>query len=162
MSDATEVEADVPKKGKLKGLFLAIVVMLIAAGGSFGVFYTGLIDIPFKTEAAKPDSVETKKSPKQAFVALDPLIVPLRSNGSETYLRIVIQLDVYDPYNKEAESLKPRLSDMLLSYLRALSPEDIEDENSLLKLRTHMLHRVRIVIGEGKVRDLLITEFVLN
>ena len=162
MSDATDLEADVPKKGKLKGLLMAIGVMLTAAGGSFGALYTGMVDNPFESGKPEPVTVEAEKKPKQAFVALDPLIVPLRSNGVEAYLRIAIQLDVYEPYKKETESLKPRLTDMLLSYLRALSPEDIEDKNSLLKLRTHMLHRARIVVGEGKVRDLLITEFVLN
>jgi len=162
MSDATELEADAPKKGKSKGLLLSIGVVLIATSVSFGVLYTGVVEIPFKPKKPALAAAEVGKKPKQAFVALDPLIVPLRSNGTEAYLRIAIQLDVYDPYKKETENLKPRLSDMLLSYLRALSPEDIEDQNSLLKLRTHMLHRARIVVGEGKVRDLLITEFVLN
>jgi len=32
----------------------------------------------------------------------------------------------------------------------------------LLRLRSQMLRRVQVVTGEGRVRDLLIMEFVLN
>ena len=39
---------------------------------------------------------------------------------------------------------------------------DIEDPAALARLRAQMLRRIQVVTGEGQVRDLLITEFVLN
>ena len=35
-------------------------------------------------------------------------------------------------------------------------------DERLVRLRAQMLRRVQMVTGEGRVRDLLITEFVLN
>jgi flagellar FliL protein len=32
----------------------------------------------------------------------------------------------------------------------------------MARLRAQMLRRIQVVTGEGRVRDLLITEFVLN
>ncbi len=51
---------------------------------------------------------------------------------------------------------------MLNSYLRAVEVRQLEDPSALLRLRAQMLRRVQIVTGEGRVRDLLISEFVLN
>ncbi|MFL9503735.1 flagellar basal body-associated FliL family protein [Rhodopseudomonas palustris] len=39
---------------------------------------------------------------------------------------------------------------------------EIEDPSAMARLRAQMLRRVQIVTGEGRVRDLLITEFVLD
>ena len=56
----------------------------------------------------------------------------------------------------------PRVLDVLNTYLRAVEVRDLEEPSSLVKLRAQMLRRVQVVTGEGKVRDLLITEFVLG
>jgi flagellar FliL protein len=56
----------------------------------------------------------------------------------------------------------PRILDVLNGYLRAIDIAQLEDPSALLRIRAHMLRRIQIVTGEGRVRDLLITEFVLN
>ena len=58
--------------------------------------------------------------------------------------------------------LAPRILDVLNSYLRAIETASIEDPQAMARLRAQMLRRIQIVTGEGRVRDLLITEFVLN
>ena len=58
--------------------------------------------------------------------------------------------------------LLPRILDVLNGYLRAVETADLENPSALVKLRAQMLRRVQIVTGEGRVRDLLVTEFVLN
>ena len=56
----------------------------------------------------------------------------------------------------------PRIVDILNTYLRAVQPQDLDSPTALLRLRVQMLHRVQVVAGQGVVRDLLITEFILN
>ena len=56
----------------------------------------------------------------------------------------------------------PRVLDTLNTYLRAVDVADLENPAALAKLRAQMLRRVQVVTGEGRVRDLLVTEFVLN
>jgi flagellar protein FliL len=56
----------------------------------------------------------------------------------------------------------PRIVDVLNGYLRAVEVREFEDPAALVRLRAQMLRRVQIVTGEGRVRDLLVTEFVLN
>ena len=56
----------------------------------------------------------------------------------------------------------PRIVDVMNGYLRALDAAELENPAALVRLRAQMLRRIQIVTGEGRVRDLLITEFVLN
>jgi flagellar FliL protein len=77
-------------------------------------------------------------------------------------LRFSAQLEVAEAYKAEVELLKPRVMDVLNGYLRAVEVTDLENPSALFKLRAQMLRRVQIVTGEGRVRDLLIIEFVLN
>ena len=56
----------------------------------------------------------------------------------------------------------PRVLDVLNTYLRAVEVRDLEEPAALARLRAQMLRRVQVVTGEGRVRDLLVTEFVLN
>jgi len=46
--------------------------------------------------------------------------------------------------------------------LRAVDVHDLENRNALIRLRSQMLRRIQLVIGQEQVRDLLIMEFVLN
>jgi flagellar FliL protein len=96
------------------------------------------------------------------FVPLDPLVISLPGNGGRVHLRFTAQLEVAPEYALEVEAVKPRIVDVLNSYLRAVRVAELEDPAILIKLRGQMLRRVQIVTGEGRVRDLLIMEFVLN
>jgi len=58
--------------------------------------------------------------------------------------------------------LKPRIVDVLNGYLRAVTFAEMADPNALARLRGQMLRRIQVVTGEGRVKDLLIMEFVLN
>ena len=72
------------------------------------------------------------------------------------------QLEVEKKYLTEVELLKPRVLDVLNSYLRAVEIRQLQDPGALLKLRAQMFRRVQIATGEGRVRNFLITEFVVN
>ncbi|HEX9857987.1 MAG TPA: flagellar basal body-associated FliL family protein, partial [Paracoccaceae bacterium] len=100
--------------------------------------------------------------PDIAFVPVDPLVISLGSAGTSSHLRMASQLEVAKPHAAEVALLMPRILDVLNSYLRAVEVAQLEDPTALVRLRSQMLRRIQIVTGEGRVRDLLITEFVLN
>ena len=49
-----------------------------------------------------------------------------------------------------------------LGGLTGVATPTIDTVLALIRLRAQMLRRIQVVSGEGRVRDLLITEFVLN
>ena len=56
----------------------------------------------------------------------------------------------------------PRVKDVINSYLQALDEADIDRPAAMTRMRSHLLRRMKIVLGEEGVRDLLITEFILQ
>jgi flagellar FliL protein len=62
----------------------------------------------------------------------------------------------------EVARVMPRVVDVLNTYLRALRLSDLEESSALMRLRGQMLRRVQAVVGEGRVNNLLVMEFVLD
>jgi len=66
------------------------------------------------------------------------------------------------PIGSYITQLKPRIVDVMNTYLNALEARHFEDPVAMLKLRAQLLRRIQIVTGEGRIKDLLIMEFVLQ
>lgn len=165
MADITEVD-DQPKVKKSKRpLMAAMLTTLIGAAGGYFAVSSGLIGSPSTTN--EPHQVQNRTAPTHevldlAFVPLDPIIISFSSGTERKLLRFVGNLEVNPTAIAEVEILKPRIIDILNGYLRALELKDLEEPAALLKIRSDLLHRVRIVAGEDRIDDLLIIEFVLN
>ncbi|MFT5741972.1 MAG: flagellar FliL protein [Paracoccaceae bacterium] len=166
VSEATtdgEVAADdVPKKRSKMPIILGLVLALIGGGGGFMAVQMGLVGGSHETADGghAPDPLEPL--PPVAFVALEPLLISLPSRSGHQYLRFVAQIEVAPEFASDVESIKPRIVDVLNGYLRAVEVSDFDEPAALMRLRAQMLRRVQVIAGEGRVRDLLIMEFVLS
>ena len=167
---------ETPKNGK-KGLVFGVLGAAILGGLAFFVTYTGIFPsagsdseivagssgaIAEGEKGATSDAKGGEMASDVTFVALDPLIISLGKFASSRHLRFQSCLEVPPAAAKEVENLSPRILDVLNTFLRAVSESELEDPASMNRLRAQMLRRVQIVVGEENVRDLLITEFVLN
>ncbi len=165
MTAIADPAATAPPKKKSKMPMIGGLVLAIAGGaGGFYAVKMGLIGgsatVEEHSEMAPTDMLPALAP--VAFVALDPLIINLPNQTGRRYLRFEAQLEVAPDHLAEVESIKPRIVDVLNGYLRAVELTDLEDPTILLRLRAQMLRRVQVVTGEGRVRDLLIMEFVLD
>lgn len=155
----TDAALDAPKKKSLLPLLLGLVLMVGFGGGAFYALYSGLLLGGARGGGAAAE--QGTKGPAVSFVALEPMLISL-SDSRARHLRFSAQLDVVPEYTAEVELLKPRVIDVLNSYLRAVEVSQLEDPSALNRLRGQMLRRVQMVTGDGRVRDLLIIEFVMN
>jgi len=165
MTDATANPEDVePKKKSSKlPMLLGLVLALAGGGGGFYAAYSGLLPGGVEDTADGTNSAEVPEAlPTITFVPIDPLVVTLASPGVSRHLRFEAQLEIAPGEDETVRSLMPRILDVLNGYLRAVRVEDLERPTALLTIRAHMLRRVQIVVGHGRVHDLLVTEFVLN
>ncbi|MFO1144713.1 MAG: flagellar basal body-associated FliL family protein [Amaricoccus sp.] len=168
MTDVLEIAeaAPVPKsRGKL-GLIVGIVAALGLGGGGFYAVYAGLLDPGKILGGGDGGGHGTAEGPSVvgdiAFVALDPIMISLAPGASAKHLRFSGQLEVDPAHAAEVTALMPRVLDVLNTYLRAVDVKDLEAPAALARLRAQMLRRIQVVTGEGMVKDLLVTEFVLN
>ncbi|NOR62729.1 MAG: flagellar basal body protein FliL [Rhodobacteraceae bacterium] len=163
MADETEPEpVEEKKKGGKKGLIIGLLGAILLGGGGFYATYAGLIlgaPDEHDTHAAESD---LPPLPEIAFIELEPMVVSLGSTANAKFLRFSAQLDV-DPASEEAVMMVlPRIVDVLNTYLRAVSEDELGKPAALERLRAQMLRRIQVVTEHGQVKDLLITEFVLG
>lgn len=162
MTAATEIPEDVLGKKSKIPLVLGLIFALVGGGGAFYAIYSGMLF----SESQGHEKAEEKETVVPfldvAFVPVDPIIVSLGPTASSRHLRFRSQLEVDPKYESDVNKLMPRIVDVLNNYLRALQARDIEQPAALILLRAQMLRRIQIVVGPGRVNDLLVMEFVLN
>ena len=158
MSEPQAEDQPPARKSKLP-LLIGLVLALVLGGGGFYAVYSGML---FSSHAQEEEEAAVEPLPDIAFVPLAPMVISLGKGGSARHLRFTAQLEVGKPHISDVTLLTPRILDVLNGYLRAVDVRDLEDPTALIRLRAQMLRRVQIVAGEGRVRDLLVTEFVLN
>jgi len=162
MTDATaDPESAVPAKKSKLPILIGLALALVLGGGGFFAVSSGMI-LPPADEEHEETVADDPNLPDVAFVPIQPLVINLGRDGRNNYLRFQAQLEVASKYEADVTGLLPRVTDVLNSYLRAVGISELEDPAALTRLRAQMLRRIQVVTGQGRVRDLLIMEFVLN
>lgn len=160
-ADTVAATATTKKKSKLP-LVLGLVLFAVGAAGGFVAMRKGLVPGMGGLAPAHADAQAFPALPDIAFVPVERLVINLGDSGSARYLRFQAQIEVNGAHADDVTRLLPRIVDVLNGYLRAVDLRDIEDRSALVRLRAQMLRRIQLVAGAGRVRDLLITEFVVN
>ncbi|MDA9207978.1 flagellar basal body-associated FliL family protein [Octadecabacter sp.] len=162
--DATAVEDlldDTPVKRSKMPLIMGVVLAILGGGGGFMAVKMGIIGGGMPDEDVAVVEV-AEELPALAFVPLETLVINLPESAAARHLLFTAQLEVNPEHSEEVASLLPRVVDVLNGYLRAVKLSDLEDPTALIRLRAQMLRRVQVVVGDGRVNDILIMEFVLN
>ncbi len=169
MTDAADLdtaEEETSRKASKLPLILGLVLAIFGGAGGFFAVQAGLIGGAGDAGAGEPEEAiadaARPERPEVSFVALEPLVISLPRAAARTHLRFSAQLEVAPEHADEVEAITPRIIDVLNSYLRVVDLADLEDPTALMRLRAQMLRRVQVVAGPGRVRDVLIMEFVLN
>ncbi len=163
MAESEEPDQEEPPKRSKKPLLIGVVLGLVLGGGGFYAVWSGLILAPaVETEMTEMAEDPSSPLPDVVFVPIPPLVVNLGSGSSARHLRFRAELEVKRKAEDEVIAVLPRVTDVLNGYLRAVDISALEQRTALIRLRAQMLRRVQVVTGEGRVRDLLIMEFVIN
>lgn len=142
-----------------RGMLIALVLAILSGAGGFYASSAGLLTLPFLSAAQDP---ALPPLPSIAYVPIPPVIISLGAGATGRHLKFSAQLETEAAHQEEVALLMPRIVDVLNSYLRAVETPALEDPGAITRLRGQMLRRIQIVTGPGRVRDLLIAEFVLN
>lgn len=149
-----------PRRSKLP-LIVGCVMALALGGAGFFVARSGLLGGGGGGDHAGAD-ITPAELPDIAFVPIDPVTISLPSGALSGHLRFTAQLEVASPHSDEVAALMPRILDVLNGYLRAVEPASLQEAGALVRVRAQLLRRIQIVTGEGRVRDLLVTEFIFS
>ena len=146
-----------PKKSKLKLIIIAVVVLFIGAGGIYG--YS-------KYNKEKEEKAETRKTEKVSIICpLNSFVVNLLDTQgvAKRYLKITMQLEI----GKEEDRLlienhNAQIRDIVLLLLSSQSLKEINTMEGKLELKQTLLARMNQILGDGVVRSIYFTEFVVQ
>jgi len=154
-----------PVPSSRRPLVLGSILALALGGGAFYAVHSGHVlgnnSGQPPAEAADAEA-PLQRMPEVAFVRLDPLRATLSSGEAGRHLRLEGHLEVRPEHEEEVRRLMPRIMDVMNSYLRAVEMKELRDPAALMRLRAQLLRRIQVVTGEGRVRDLLVTTFLIN
>jgi flagellar FliL protein len=168
-----------PKSRRKGGFVLLLGLAGVLGAGAFAAVYTGFVTVPYIGSKPAAGLAEGAAGPDHdvaslahaamegggaapAFVPLDPLVISLGSDARARHLKVTVQIEVASDRRSEVEGLKPRIVDVLNTFLRAVDESVLEEPRSMARLRAQMVRRVQLVTPVGAVRDVLVQEFVLN
>lgn len=160
MAEAEATQNAAPKKKSRKPLLIGAFLALFLGGAGFYATFSGLL-LGHDAEATGA-APEAGPLPDIAFVPIAPLVISMGAATSNRHLRIAAELEVMQNHIADVTLLLPRIVDVMNGYLRATDMTMLEDPAGLVRIRAQILRRIQMVTGEGRVRDLLVTEFVLN
>lgn len=166
MSDSSEIpEVAIPEpqggKRSRRALVVGLALALVAGAAGFLVTWSGLSDRLVQgwgtagAPAGGPEDAIT-------FVAIDPVDVAFGSRAGNRRFRFTCALEVREADAARVAQQMPRIRDVLNSYLNAITPEDVEGAAAIARIRAQLLRRIQVVTGADRVRDLLVTEFILT
>ena len=147
-------------KSRKKMILIGAAAALVAGAGG-GFFVLGGDDADGGHEQLAEG--ETAEGESDAlFVDVQPMVVNLRSaDGQARFLKLRF---VIVPESAEAvpeiEARLPLILDAYQPFLRELRPEDLSGSAAVYRIKEEMLVRALDILGEGRVKDILIQDLI--
>jgi flagellar FliL protein len=148
------------KRKKILLILVPLLVLLLAGGGvACWVFF-------LKGGGAATPATGEKKSeevPQQGSIfVLEPFIVNLMDLKGIRFLKLTLEVELAgipeDVFKKET----PKIRDSLIILLTSKGYEEVSSIQGKLKLREEILYRVNKIVGDGKVKAVYFTDFVVQ
>jgi len=157
-----EEEGKTPKKSFFKWILLTGIVLLLVLGAYFGwaLFIKGGEGV-----AGIPEPLLKMREKKSVIFPLNPFIVNLmdRSGLGKKYLKVTMKLEVGSEKNKELlDDRIPQIRDTVLLLLSSLTFKDINSIEGKIDLKQSLISRINRVLGDGPVKTIYFSEFVVQ
>lgn len=165
MSEEPQAEPGAKPEKKGRGRLLVIVglaVLLLGGGGAAAYF---MLLMPSDSSAATAPDEEPGTDPAEVvFVELPEMLVNLNVTGRRLrFLKIAMALEVEGEEQAAAvRQFVPRILDSFHVYLRAIRPEELQGAEGVYRIKEELLVRTNDAIRPAEVRDVLISEMLVQ
>ncbi|MGO8781240.1 MAG: flagellar basal body-associated FliL family protein [Rhodomicrobium sp.] len=137
----------------------AIIGTVAAAGGGFAFGALILKQPPQSPAQTAASPAKAPNLPDSEVVPLAPIVTNL-GNPSDLFVRLQAAI-VLEPDARDTAALAAKVGDDIVVYLRTVSVTEIQGATGFQYLREDLKKRA-IELGGGKIRDLLLTGFVVE
>uniref|UniRef100_A0A7C4AAG2 Flagellar protein FliL n=1 Tax=Fundidesulfovibrio putealis TaxID=270496 RepID=A0A7C4AAG2_9BACT len=190
MADAKDVEEQ-PKKKKGKLLIIILLVVMLLGLGAVGYLYVypkffaappapaeGTPAEGEKKDEKKDEKKEEKKDEKKKeeekkegkkdekkpVTSLNNIVTNLADPGGRRYVRMSVEFDFKDDHAAKEfeEKYQARIKDTILTLLWSKTSEELSSVDGMIAFRTELQNRVNQIMGQGKVKQVFITDRVIQ
>jgi flagellar FliL protein len=113
--------------------------------------------------AAKPAPAPAQNQAPGELHELPGFVVNLARSSRTRYLKTTVQLELNGkPMVKKAKERQPQLRDALIILLSNQSVEGLQTMQGKYELKRQMVARLNNLLGDGAVRNVYFTEFVIQ
>ncbi|KAF0232961.1 MAG: flagellar FliL [Desulfovibrionaceae bacterium] len=186
-----EDDGAAPKKKKSKLLLIIILVVLLGAlgGGGYYAYLKFLAPPPAETAEAEPaegekkdekkkeEKKEEKKDEKKKeeggkkdekgakpVTTIQNIVTNLADSGGKRYVRLSVEFDFKDDHVAQefGEKYQARIKDTILTLLWSKTSEELSSVDGMIAFRTELQNRVNQIMGPGAVKQVFITDRVIQ
>lgn len=146
------------KKSSKKMLIIIVAVVVLLIGGGAAAYFLVL-------NKPKDEKVEKKdvKTEEGVNFALDPFVVNLSDQGANKFLKLSIQLELSNNTIQEKAKVKiPQLRDAVISLLTSKSSDALMTPDGKLQLKDEINVRANQILGPNSVKNVYLTDFVMQ
>ncbi|MFZ5426265.1 MAG: flagellar basal body-associated FliL family protein [Thermodesulfobacteriota bacterium] len=181
-----------PKKKKSKLLLIIILLVILGALGGGGYYaWMKFFKAPppetaeqapaegekkpeEKKDAKKDEKKEEKKEEKKddkkkddknkPVTSINNIVTNLADAGGKRYVRLSVEFDFKDGdvAAEFGEKYQARVKDAILTLLWSKTSEDLSNVDGMLAFRTELQARVNQIMGPGAVKQVFITDRVIQ
>lgn len=180
MADAPKDDMDdiVPaKKSKLVPLLLVTNTLLVAGVLAFTLTRKSG---PPPAQAADEGEHEAKEEPAHGgaekeggkykgsgslgpTVRLENFVVQLRAVESERYAHLSMEVEVAtEPDKDRVGQALPRIRDSVIGYLADRTADELRGSDGMGKLKDAVIERLREIVGERRIVNVFVTDFIVQ
>ena len=170
---AEEQKEEAQEKGG-KPIVLILIVALVAVGaglgGGFVLFGKAPAEAPpageeaaAEEEEAAAETDDSVESYTQRLLQLEPIVANIEGDGYTRLLKVKVAFECDSPASRdEAEARLPQIQDAVLTLVSSKKLADVVDFEGKALLKDDLRDRVNHFLTGGKVKSVLITEFVVQ
>lgn len=155
MTEAIDAPDD--KKPSRRGFLLPIALSAALAAAGFASVFFGIWS-PRDLLGAPAEAAAHTALPPVVFVEVPVIEVPV-PGGRDRSLVLATSIETNEVGRGTVTHLMPRVSDSFTTFLTGIDPAAYDKRGVLEVIRTELVSRARMVLGEEPVKDILITEF---
>lgn len=150
-----ESNEDAPRKSSpLKWIILAVIVVVVGAGGMFGYM---------KFFAKHNESAPKKEIAQPVIQEMETFLVNLADPGGKRYLKLTMKAKLSSPQTAaEFTARNFQLRDIILTLLSSKEFADIATPEDKTILKQELIVQLNRVLQQGQVEDIYFTDFLVQ
>lgn len=163
--DETE-EDEAPTGGGKKKLIVIIVaaILVLAIGGGAGAYFMGMFDPEVPVEDAEMMAEPVKEKVIYQYHDMPEMLINLQADGGQVrYLKLLISVEYEQGIDTATViAAKPQIEDLFQTYLRELTPTELQGSMGVFRLREELLKRINLILAPERINGILFKKIVVQ